>query len=459
MSPMIQSQPERRLQMMAQLSRLLPRLGLLLLCLIGLFSLTLPVLAANPGDLDPSFGNGGVITTTLFSTATARAVAIQSDGKIIMFGNSQANAFALSRHNSDDSLDSGFGNGGGVTTTIGSNISSGEDVAIQLDGKIVVIGFSSNGGPPYTFALARYNNNGSLDSNFGKGGIVTTTIGTYAFGFAVAIQPDGKIIVAGNSSIGGWISFALARYKSNGSLDSSFGSSGIVTTSFGHNDHGGAVVIQSDGKIVVGGIHSAGGEDSFALARYNSNGSLDSSFGSSGIVINPVGKLATHGDIAIQSDGKIIFIGASSTNDVSLHFNATLARYNVNGSLDSGFGNSGIVTTSIGSDIFGNAIAIQPDGKIVVIGGSYYNNQFVTSALARYTITGSLDSNFGTDGIVTTTVDLSSDGSDIAIQPDGKIVAAGSSYDGSQGRFTLARYFGDSTNLTRQVYLPVVLKQ
>src|SRR5262245_278378 len=220
-------------QSLAQPSRMLPRLALLCLCLAGLFSLTLPILAANPGDLDPSFGNGGVVTTTIGSNANGRAMVLQNDGKIIMTGYSENGRSTLARYNSNGSLDNTFGNSGIVTGAINTGAI---DAVLQSDGKIVLVGYNG---------LARYNSDGSLDSDFGGSGIITNNIA----GMGVALQSDHKIVVAGYSQN----VIALTRYHSNGSLDSNFGDSGIVTTSIDSGALSRAVVIQPDGKIVAAG--------------------------------------------------------------------------------------------------------------------------------------------------------------------------------------------------------------
>jgi uncharacterized delta-60 repeat protein len=189
---------------------------------------------AAPGDLDPSFGTNGKVITDFGSNNYVRAIAVQSDGKIVAAGNAQAShmQFALARHNPDGTLDESFGTGGKVTTTIGTDDAFAYAVALQSDGRIVAAGYIRSMGN--RFALARYNTNGTLDTSFGTGGIVTTQFSSIAFAYALAIQPDGKIIAAGNITI--FTSqinnddFALARYNTNGTLDASFGTGGLVTT-------------------------------------------------------------------------------------------------------------------------------------------------------------------------------------------------------------------------------------
>jgi uncharacterized delta-60 repeat protein len=340
------------------------------------------------GGLDTTFGTGGkVITTFAPSDDAAYGIAIQSDGKILLAGGSSFD-FAIARYNTNGSLDTTFDTDGKVITPITPNTTAfqGEDfakaIAIQNDGKIVLAGKTYNGPDLYSaydFALARYNTNGSLDTTFDTDGIVTTTFGVSSSdeAHAIAIQIDGKILVSGGSDG----EFALARYNSNGSLDPTFDTDGKVTTPTVSNAYD--IAVQSDGKIVLAGRSYNGTNYDFALARYNTNGSLDTTFDTDGKVITPIGSSADFAyDIAIQSDGKIVLAG-ESYNGTDYDF--ALARYNTNGSLDAIFGTGGKVTTTFGSSSSdrANGMVIQSDGKIVLAGESY-NGTPDDFALARY---------------------------------------------------------------------------
>jgi serralysin len=258
---------------------------------LGWLLLGFPVSAlAAGGQLDPTFGGDGKVTTHFAgeTDAAARAVAIQTDGKLVVagdsFGSVSADRFALARYKLDGSLDSSFGGDGKVRTHFaGESDAAASAVAIQADGKIVAAGYSFVGFN--RFALARYNLDGSLDSSFGGDGKVITHFaeGSSDVASAVAIQTDGQIVAAGRSQEAGQVRFALARYNPNGALDSSFGAdgNGRVTTQFPGSALASALAIQDDGKIVAAGASQVS-HRRFALARYDSNGTLDPSFGADG---------------------------------------------------------------------------------------------------------------------------------------------------------------------------------
>jgi len=389
------------------------------------FNLTTSLL--KDGDLDTTFGDDGKVTTNFGGSGnTGNAVAIQKDGKIVVAGQSNALGpfnFAIARYNVDGSLDMSFGTGGQVITPFEGGFASGEAVTIQKNGKIVVAGFANA-----NFALVRYNTNGSLDVTFGDEGKVMTDFAGSDNGNAVALQKDGKIVVAGESDLG----FSVARYNVDGSLDATFGDGGKVTTAFviGINDNGNAVVIQKDGKIVVVGQTgpSESGID-IALVRYNTDGSLDASFGVGGKVITDFGSSGR--GVALQKDGKIVVAGISGGDFI-------LVRYNTDGSLDVNFGVGGSVITDFGGNSdFARGVMIQKDGKIVVAGQSNAggDNDF---AVARYNTDGSLDLSFGMEGKVITNFGGSDRGFAVALQKDGKIVAAGVANGATD--FAVARY-------------------
>lgn len=299
------------------------------------------------GELDNTFGSGGKVTTDIGSgNDLGMSVAIQSDGKILLAGysytgNNTVYDFALIRYNSDGSLDNTFSSDGKVTTSIGNvgvygaNVYNyAKSVMIQSDGKIVVAGYSEDGehsengvNSNANFTLVRYESNGSLDSTFGSSGITITDFGSYyEEGNSVVMQCDGKIVVAGKSHNFTDYDFALIRYNSDGSLDGTFGSGGKVTTAIGNRSVGYSVTIQSDEKIVVAGVSSNGTSIDFSLVRYHSDGSLDNTFSSGGIVTTAIGNTNDVGmSVAIQSDGKIVLAGHSD-NGSNIDF--AVVRYN-----------------------------------------------------------------------------------------------------------------------------------
>ena len=406
--------------------------------------MTVTLSPALSGSLDTTFGTGGIVTTAIGSyDAYAYALGIQSDGRILAAGYSSNGSnydFALVRYNTNGSLDTTFGTGGIVTTPVGSGNAIANALGLQSDGRIVAAGSSYNGSN-YDVTLVRYNTNGSLDTTFGTGGIVTTPMGSHdAYAYALGIQSDGRIVAAGYSSNGSNYDFALVRYNTNGSLDTTFGTGGIVITPMGSGyDIANALGLQSDGRIVVAGSSYNGSNYDFALVRYNTNGSLDTTFGTGGIVTTLIGV----GDsevlaLGIQSDGRIVAAGKSpdgSNNDFAL------VRYNTDGSLDTTFGTGGIVITPVGSGCdYANALGIQSDGKIWAAGKSFNGSRY-NFTLVRYNTDGSLDTTFGTSGTVTTPIgNYDSYAIALGTQSDGKILAAGSSDNGSNINFALVSY-------------------
>jgi uncharacterized delta-60 repeat protein len=419
---------------------------------IGLF-LALPSLTfAAPGDLDLSFGNGGKVVTRGgnspgFGLSGAYAMAIQSDGKIVVAGEGTAGSgtwdFAVVRFNTDGSFDTSFGGTGKVITPVGNSQDRAFSVAIQADGKIVAAGYSYNDG----IAVVRYNPNGSLDTSFNGTGKVTTSFGSSsAIANDLAIQADGKIVVA----VGAYGSFngdvsAVVRYNSNGSLDTSFNGTGIIITPLNNS----SVAIQTDGKVVVAGSGYNGSRIDFTIFRYNTDGSPDNSFNGTGKTVTQIGDSSYANELAIQTDGRIVVVGSSRNNSRD---NFALVRYNTDGSLDTSLNGTGKVLTPVETSSYGSgasSVAIQTDGKIVAAGNSgngTLGGNGADFAVIRYNPNGSLDTTFNGTGKVITRFGGQDFVSEIAIQADGKIVVAGSTdfdlYDFYQ--FVVVRYEGGS---------------
>ncbi|MEJ7623011.1 MAG: hypothetical protein WKF34_03380 [Pyrinomonadaceae bacterium] len=423
--------------------------------------LALPILIlAAPGDLDLSFGSGGKVVTPIGSSNDfAQSVAMQSDGKIVAAGGSLNSAnfeFAVVRYNTDGTLDTSFGGTGKVVTVVGSS-SFAYAVAIQADGKIVVAGTSYTSANE-DFTVVRYNADGSLDTSFGGTGKVVTQVGgSCDFASSVAIQADGKIVVAGQSYNGvgdcnAGTNFAVVRYNTNGTLDTTFNGTGKVVTPIGNGSSASSVAIQADGRIVAAGYSSSfGATYDFAVVRYNADGTLDTSFNGTGKVATPIGSSGDFArSVAIQSDGKIVAAGSScnGVGNCNTGTNFAVVRYNPSGTLDTSFNGTGKVVTPIGSgNDYAASAAIQSDGKIVAAGGSRGTD--FDFAVVRYNTNGTLDTSFnGTGRVVTPIGPNGNRANSVAIQSDGKIVAAGQSNNGLNHDFALVRYLTASNSVT-----------
>lgn len=355
----------------------------------------------------------------------------------------------------DGDLDVTFGTGGKVTIDFNHSTDIAYAVALQSDGKLVVAGttYINNDFSGEDFAITRHNANGTLDTTFGVGGKVTTDFpGLAAVASSVLVQPDGKILVAGGAFpdftfLG---DFEVARYNSNGSLDTSFGNGGIVTTSFpGQGSYAFALALQADGKIIAAGTDfvNFSSDDSsdtdFAVARYNSNGTPDTTFGNGGQVTTDFDGFNDDAfSVLIQSDGKIVAVG--SAKNPATFYDFAAVRYLANGTIDTSFGSGGKVRTDFGNFDFDQArsAALQPDGKIVAAGTTIFNNGLSEPfAVVRYNSNGTLDTTFDSDGKVQ--IDFGSFDQTayrVLLQPDGKIVTVGyPNTESSDSDFLLAR--------------------
>ncbi len=440
----------------------------------------------NAGALDTTFGNGGIALGSFGMNTSADAVAVQPDGKVIVAGMSSGvdtSNFVVARYTSAGILDTSFGNSGQASIWFNLGAESFEGatgLVIQPNGKIIVVGTASSIRHSSEFALARLNADGTLDSSFGSNGTVLTSFASPSSNFrvdataaAVALQPNGKIVVAGSATftwengppppgVALYTDFAVARYDANGHLDNGFGTGGEVLTAFsptvpGHPpDQASGVVIQNDGKIVVVGtaygfqeVPTVNGvslnlqiqTSQIALARYNPNGHLDTSFGSNGLVLTsmPNAVDSTAAGVALTSDGKIVVSGTANGRFV-------LVKYTTHGMLDSTFGTGGTVTAHLPGTFSDSAagLVITPQGQIVVAGTSTWPDGHQRFVLARYTAGGTLDNQFGTKGVVVTGIGSSASAHAVALQPDGKMLVVGSTLGSPMGlHMVLARYLGD----------------
>lgn len=417
------------------------------------FALSIKFYAA--GSLDPTFGTGGKAFVSLGGFSLGNDVAVQADGKIVVAGYLQIFSsnydFAVVRFNSNGTLDTTFDGDGKVATPVGTDFDSANTVAIQADGKIIAAGMVRIGPQDDDFALVRYNADGSLDTSFGSGGKVTTPVGATDAIYSIVIQSDGKIVAIGNADgISPGTVIAVARYNPNGTLDTSFDGDGKLTTSIGGGAGASQVALQSDGKILVAGSGYLGQQGGFALVRYNSDGSLDTSFDGDGIVtttVSPTNSSSSALGIAVQPDGKIVAVGGSTI--AGFDTDSAVVRYNPDGSLDTTFDGDGKVYISFTHLIEAlSDVAIQPDGKIVAAGYKSNNSGSPTVydiTVARLNPNGSLDTTFDGDGKVITQSPPDDTGAlSMQILPNGKIVTAGYRQLISGGReFMVTRYMGD----------------
>jgi uncharacterized delta-60 repeat protein len=376
--------------------------------------------AAASGDFDLSFGNNGIVITDVMMRDWAQAVQALPGGKILVAGYSETD-FALARYDANGNLDQTFGNGGRVTTDFGGSTDTAFSMALQSDNKVVLAGEVFTNGT-FNSGLARYNPDGSLDQTFGQNGKVAISLHPAADNIQdIAVNPqDGRIFAAAlnNSS-----NFVVVCFLSNGSLDATFGNGGIATVDLGGIESPTEVAVQTDGKILVAGISDFGIEGgNIGIARFNSNGSLDMSFGSGGKVNGHFGSNETVRSMAVQTDGKIVLGGEHTPGDFFL------VRYNANGTLDQSFGAGGVVSSDFFGDADAiEDLVIQQNGKIVA-GGVVSINGERYFGLARYQANGTLDTSFGNNGKISSNA-LPGFCFGLALQSDGKILATGSNVE------------------------------
>ncbi|MBL0012568.1 MAG: T9SS type A sorting domain-containing protein [Flavobacterium sp.] len=428
------------------------------------------------GSLDNTFGTNGKVSISHGTVnQKGNAVAMQSDEKIVVVGstgNGTNSDFAVMRLNPNGSLDNSFDSDGKVMTNFeGWDLSNANDyatsVAIQTDGKIVVAGYGMFLGADgfstvEEFALARYNIDGSLDTTFDADGKVHTRFGNTISGnaYAVKIQSDGKIVVAGFSQQANTKNFAVIRYNADGSLDTTFDGDGMVLTQVGTPsvnlsavDEAHSLAIQVDGKIVVAGFATNGTKADFAIARYNTDGSIDTTLDGDGIQTTSIGTAGdVINDVKVQTDGKIVVVGYT---EIDTWKNFAIARYNSDGSFDTSFDGDGKQTLyfnfSPENTCYANAAYIQNDGKILIAGSDFYFGGY-DFALARLNADGSKDNSFNFSGLTTTSLGTFDYSRAMTIQTDGKIVLAGSkSFD---SEFAVVRYNNTNPLATNSYVLP-----
>jgi uncharacterized delta-60 repeat protein len=423
-------------------------------------------LLLNAGDLDPSFGSGGVVTISLQGLDRAHSLALQADGKIVAGGfsdNSSTNSgmLALVRYNPDGSLDTSFGTGGKVLMNAGSSASfDATSIVIQPDGRIDVGDDIGD--------VIRFLANGTLDTSFDGAGFAGPGIANAIGGNVtnLLLQPDGKILVAGATPQGDQRVDTVVRLNADGSADNSFQTISI-SASYPGSDGTPRLGLEPDGSIVVLVGLDAG---SAILGRYNPDGSPDLAFGSGGRIFVSTPDFQPVTALALQPDSRILTGGTAmeGPNDFDAFL---LSRFNVDGNLDVTLGGDGRVTSPIinpQSTASPVSLLLQPDDRILAAGNVKFMNTSVPGmfALVRYNPNGSTDTSFGSNGIAQFSAlqgDSCSAGAAV-LQPDGKIVVAGTVHDPSTGadKFLVVRYLGDtpsgtsSQRFVAQVYLDLL---
>jgi uncharacterized delta-60 repeat protein len=411
---------------------------------------------AAAGDLDPTFGGSGALKLT--NPHILSRILVQADGKILSSGGVSSGSYDnpvytsyLVRFTANGGYDNGFGAGGFVRPQIGQNFPINFTFTLQPDSKIVVLANVPNSGN----YVIRYNSNGLPDSTFGTDGVVSLPPVSWLGVFRILVQPDGKMLICGFTPTTPPSSFdrnyALMRLNPDGTPDASFGNDGIFVPALDLQFYPYAMLLQADNKIIISGTHIGSGSSGFYAARFLANGAVDTSYGTNGKVFTTFGNsLSTVPyDAALQSDGKLVQ-GGSSSGDAPAPNRIALVRYTTDGQLDASFGTGGKVLHVLNnrtSQVFG--IAIQPNGKILVCGNGHDNTQDSRGAMiARFNPSGALDTTFGRgNGFVLTQYPQPSDTDqyyDMALQPDGKIVAAGfSRYNKYSYSAIIARYLNN----------------
>jgi uncharacterized delta-60 repeat protein len=378
---------------------------------------------ANPGDLDTSFGSGGKKTINFGGTDDPRVVLVQPNGRIVVAGGgAAASSFCVVRLRTNGTLDTTFGSGGKKVIDFGGEDESVFGAALQADGKIVLAGDSH-----FKVAVARLKPNGALDASFEGDGKKVFSWGALSRAQAVVMAPNGKILLAGFSGPEGG-NIQVARLKANGLLDTTFGTGGKAAVDFGGDDFGMAMARQADGRILVAGRSSAAGA---VVARLRATGTLDPDFDGDGRVTLPGGGSASA--VLVQPDRNIVVAGNAMGSGVM-----TVTRLTPTGGLDPTFGAGGTATIDFASlaDLAAGA-ALQPNGKIVVAG---YSQGTEDVAVARLNANGSPDATFGVAGKATVEFGVATFGQAVALQSNGRIVVAGQKTGGDD--FAVARLIG-----------------
>lgn len=405
-------------------------------------------LQAQSGDLDATFnGNGVAIGNYTEDNNSADAMVVQADGKIVVAGGTGYASnieIGVSRLNTDGTVDTTFGTDGVTLINSGWIKSFVYDMDVQPDGKIVLAGYRWNN-ETGDFLMVRLNEDGSLDDSFGTNGIAIIDNGETEVAESFTILPDGKFIISGYV----FDNFSMIRINHDGTVDTTFGNNGWVITEFGDSSsYSFVTTVNADGRIVLGGmLLGFDNKYKYAAAAYNSDGSLDTSFGTDGKVILNVGNDNDFGIRLIQlEDGKILFGGHSYYGTNPLRYELAVARLNSDGSMDTSYGNNGVFKSRFvtNGESYLADMVLQADGKLVLTGPANESGTY-TFGITRATADGQLDTTFGDAGKVITYIDLNnSESFNISLQTDGKILVSGDTYPaGNTAQFFIARYLND----------------
>lgn len=416
--------------------------------LLFLFLASITVATAQSGTLDPTFGTDGVVTTAVHSNYNmAETTVVQADGKILVAGTAGTPStyqMAVARYNEDGSLDTSFGNDGTLRIPVGPLKSFVMDMAQQPDGKILLGGRTWDN-VSGDFALLRLNEDGSFDDTFGTNGIALIQTPETEASEAMTLLDDGKILMVGYRDD----NLTAAKFNTDGSLDTSFGVNGWAVVVFDNiSSYADDVAIQDDGKIVISGFAlNMDNRFQIAGARLNPDGSVDSSFGTNGTVLFNVGEWNDFGEgVVIQDDGKILIGGHKWISNVQQKHDLFVSRLNTDGSLDTSYGDNGTATARLvdGAN-YANGLVLQADGKPILAGYTVLQGE-INMAMVRFDTTGNLDSTFDGDGMVSFDYQGREDYCyAIALQADNKIILAGYSYGGGGSEFEVARFLNDGT--------------
>lgn len=410
--------------------------------IIGLAS----ALSGQAQTLDPTFGTDGLVETYygLYVESKVHDMLLQPDGKIVVCGTTYVNSydFMMIRYLPDGTLDPSFGDNGKAFIDFGNLNDFGIGYALQPDGKIVVTGYSET--PNYeSISIARINADGTKDLSFGDNGIIYQTTGDYeCFGSDVVVQSDGKILVAGHGIYTPQgEDFFLARYNEDGSLDTSFAGDGKVENINDNNSGTRPVMtLQADGNILISGMGRVGSQQHYCTMRFFANGALDTSFSDDGVQLTLVpGDYNWPGNIVVQQDQKIVIAGYSGYWQSEMF---SIIRLDANGNPDSDFASNGIFTHSInpGLDLFQDVL-IQPDGKILACGYTIGPDGTYDFIAMRLMEDGSIDTTFGNNGALNQAFSYTeSRAVAMAIQQDGKLLIAGDAPDFLNHHTAVARY-------------------